>query len=187
MQTVRSRYFDSSERSCYSECQHLELDLYCNEITSVGVRALVDDNVAVVKTLTKLRLSGNRIRCEGATILANALGDNAMPSLKQLQLGYCDIGDDGFVALVSALEQNTGTYSRLARKSFRWARLYGVGRESSEHQRIAANRNAREEWEWEVSIDATVVAGGLSKEHQLGGGKKWLFARGMVPGIEVLG
>jgi Leucine-rich repeat (LRR) protein len=85
----------------------LELDLHCNEITSVGVRALVNDNVEVVKTLTKLRLSSNPIRCEGATILADALGRNAMPSLKQLQLDSCGIRDDGFVALVSALEQNT--------------------------------------------------------------------------------
>jgi Ran GTPase-activating protein (RanGAP) involved in mRNA processing and transport len=30
-----------------------------------------------------------------------------MPSLKRLQLGWCDIEDDGLVALVAALEQNT--------------------------------------------------------------------------------
>jgi hypothetical protein len=30
-----------------------------------------------------------------------------MPSLKRLELNNCVIGDDGFVALVSALEQNT--------------------------------------------------------------------------------
>jgi Ran GTPase-activating protein (RanGAP) involved in mRNA processing and transport len=88
----------------------LELDLYCNDITSVGVRALVDDNVEVVKTLINLRLTGNRIRCEGATMLANALRDNAMPSLKQLQLYGCGIGDDGLVALVLALEQDTGLH-----------------------------------------------------------------------------
>ena len=33
-----------------------------------------------------------------------------MPSLKQLQLDSCGIRDDGFVALVSALEQNTGLH-----------------------------------------------------------------------------
>jgi Ran GTPase-activating protein (RanGAP) involved in mRNA processing and transport len=85
----------------------LELNLQRNEITSMGVRALVDDHVEVMKTLTKLCLSGNSIRCEGATILANALEDNAMPSLKQLQLARCCIDDGGFVALVSALEENT--------------------------------------------------------------------------------
>jgi hypothetical protein len=42
------------------------------------------------------------------TILADALGRNAMPSLRGLDLGGCRICDDGFVALVvSALEQNT--------------------------------------------------------------------------------
>jgi Ran GTPase-activating protein (RanGAP) involved in mRNA processing and transport len=85
----------------------LELLLHCNEITSVGVRALVDDNVEAVKTLTELFLSANPIRSEGATILANALWRNAMPDLEELRLNGCRIDDDGFVALMSALEQNT--------------------------------------------------------------------------------
>jgi hypothetical protein len=34
----------------------LELDLMCNEITSVGVRALVEDRMGAMKTLTKLGL-----------------------------------------------------------------------------------------------------------------------------------
>jgi Ran GTPase-activating protein (RanGAP) involved in mRNA processing and transport len=85
----------------------LELDLGRNEITSVGVHALIDDNVEAVKTLTELNLWCNPIRSEGATILADAFGRNAMPSLKRLDMGWCDIEDDGFVALVSALEQNT--------------------------------------------------------------------------------
>jgi Ran GTPase-activating protein (RanGAP) involved in mRNA processing and transport len=85
----------------------LELDLSGNAITSVGVRALVDDTVEAVKTLTKLSLWANCIRSEGAIILADALGRNAMPSLKGLDLDHCGIYDDGFVALVSALEQDT--------------------------------------------------------------------------------
>jgi Ran GTPase-activating protein (RanGAP) involved in mRNA processing and transport len=85
----------------------LELDLRDNEITSVGIRALVDDNVEAVKTLTKLYLTYNHIKREGATILADALGRDAMPSLKRLDLGCCRIDDDGVVALASALEQNT--------------------------------------------------------------------------------
>jgi Ran GTPase-activating protein (RanGAP) involved in mRNA processing and transport len=85
----------------------LELDLRCNKITSVGVRALVDDNAQAVKILTKLCLANNPIGSEGATILADALGRNAMSSLKRLNLCRCDKVVDGFVALVSALEQNT--------------------------------------------------------------------------------
>jgi hypothetical protein len=84
----------------------LELNLSWNKITSLGVRALVDDNVEAVKTLTKICLTYNRIRSEGATILADALGRNAMPSLTRLELGWCCIDDDGCVVLVSALEQN---------------------------------------------------------------------------------
>jgi Ran GTPase-activating protein (RanGAP) involved in mRNA processing and transport len=84
----------------------LELDLRVNDITSVGVRALVD-NVEAVNTLIKLCLASNPIGSEGATILADALGRNVMPSLKRLNLCACRIEDDGCVALVSALEQNT--------------------------------------------------------------------------------
>jgi Ran GTPase-activating protein (RanGAP) involved in mRNA processing and transport len=83
------------------------LNLQWNKITSVGVRALVDDNVEVVKILTGLYLPWNPVRSEGATILADALRRNAMPSLKGLYLDMCHIGDDGFAALVSALEHNT--------------------------------------------------------------------------------
>jgi nitroreductase len=53
-----------------------------NEITSVGVRALFDGNVAAMNTLAKLCLVVNPVRSEGATILADALGRNAMPALK---------------------------------------------------------------------------------------------------------
>jgi Ran GTPase-activating protein (RanGAP) involved in mRNA processing and transport len=73
----------------------------------VGVRALVDDNVEVVKTLTKPRLAFNPVRSEGATIQADALGRNAMPNLRRLDLDGCGIEGDGIVTLVSALEQNT--------------------------------------------------------------------------------
>jgi Ran GTPase-activating protein (RanGAP) involved in mRNA processing and transport len=85
----------------------LELDLRWNGITSVGVRALVDDNVEAVKTLTKLCLTGNPLKSEGATILADALRRNVLPNLKQLDLNWCGIDDDGLVVLVSALEKNT--------------------------------------------------------------------------------
>jgi Ran GTPase-activating protein (RanGAP) involved in mRNA processing and transport len=85
----------------------LVLDLHNNVITSVGVRALFDDNLEAMKTLTKLCLTSNRVESEGATVLADALRRNAMPSLKRLGLGWCRIDDDGFVALVSALEQDT--------------------------------------------------------------------------------
>jgi Ran GTPase-activating protein (RanGAP) involved in mRNA processing and transport len=97
----------------------LVLNLYNNQITSVGVRVLVDDNVEAVKTLTKLCLTHNPVRSEGATIMADALGRNAMPSLKQLDLCGCGIDDVGIVALVSALEQNTSLQSlKLTRNQF---------------------------------------------------------------------
>ena len=72
----------------------LELNLDYNRITSAGIRALVDGNVEAVKTLTNLCLSANPIGSEEATILADALGRNAMPSPKRLDLYRCDIEDD---------------------------------------------------------------------------------------------
>jgi hypothetical protein len=43
---------------------------------------------------------------QGANFLAEALKLQFLPSLKNLRLINCDISDDGFVALVSALEEN---------------------------------------------------------------------------------
>jgi hypothetical protein len=63
----------------------LQLNLHTNAITSVGVHALVDDNVEAVKTLTKHSLSETGSKSDGATILTDTLGRNAMPSLKQLE------------------------------------------------------------------------------------------------------
>jgi hypothetical protein len=60
-----------------------------------------------VKTLAKLCHLGNPVRSEGATILADALRRNVMPNLKEPDLHWCHLDDNGFVALVSALEQNT--------------------------------------------------------------------------------
>jgi Ran GTPase-activating protein (RanGAP) involved in mRNA processing and transport len=84
----------------------VELNLYDNYITSVGVRALVDNFTKASNGVAKLSLSRNRIGSEGAATLADALGRNAMSSLKHLELDACGIDDDGFVALVSALERN---------------------------------------------------------------------------------
>jgi hypothetical protein len=66
----------------------------------------VDNAAAALSTLTKLTLSFNNILDEGATFLAETLKLQTLPSLKNLRLVNCDISDDGFVALVSALEEN---------------------------------------------------------------------------------
>jgi Ran GTPase-activating protein (RanGAP) involved in mRNA processing and transport len=79
----------------------------CNQlITSIGVLALTDEVTKAMNGVAKLSLSHNPVGSEGAAILADALGRNAMPSLKALMPDDCGIEDDGFVALVSALERN---------------------------------------------------------------------------------
>jgi Ran GTPase-activating protein (RanGAP) involved in mRNA processing and transport len=57
--------------------------------------------------MTDLDLKLNTIGNEGAGLLARSLENNALPNLKRLSLSNCVIGDDGFIALVSAVEQNT--------------------------------------------------------------------------------
>jgi Ran GTPase-activating protein (RanGAP) involved in mRNA processing and transport len=83
----------------------VDLDLSTNLITRSGLRALVDNAATALSTLTKLTLSFNNID-EGATFLAETLRLQTLPSLKCLCLQSCDISDDGFAALVSALEEN---------------------------------------------------------------------------------
>jgi hypothetical protein len=58
--------------------------------------------------ITDLDLQRNQyIGDEGASLLARSLGNNALPNLTSLSLSRCRIDDDGFIALVSALKQNT--------------------------------------------------------------------------------
>jgi Ran GTPase-activating protein (RanGAP) involved in mRNA processing and transport len=81
--------------------QKLTLDY--NSITSTGVGVLLDTSCHI----TDLDLHDNPIGNEGASLLARSLRNNALPNLTRLYLSDCRIDDDGFIALVSALEQNT--------------------------------------------------------------------------------
>jgi Leucine-rich repeat (LRR) protein len=77
-----------------------------NHVTCSGLRALLNNAAATLSNLTRLNLSNNSILDEGATFLAETLRLQTLPSLKCLYLFNCDISDDGFVALVSTLEEN---------------------------------------------------------------------------------
>jgi hypothetical protein len=95
------------ERNLGSRNTTLEkLNLKYNRITSTGVGVLLETMEHSSQHITILDLENNHIGNEGASLLARALGNNALPNLRRLSLGYCDIGDDGFVALTLALEQN---------------------------------------------------------------------------------
>jgi Ran GTPase-activating protein (RanGAP) involved in mRNA processing and transport len=83
-----------------------KLALNSNSITSTGVGVLLEA-MEQNSHITDLELRHNPIRNVGASLLGRALGKNALPNLTRLYLGQCGIGDDGFIALVSALEQNT--------------------------------------------------------------------------------
>jgi hypothetical protein len=84
-----------------------KLTLESNSITSMGVGVLLETMEQSSHHITDLDLSHNLIRNEGATILARSLGTKALSGLKRLSLSNCDIGDDGFITLVSTLEHNT--------------------------------------------------------------------------------
>jgi hypothetical protein len=57
--------------------------------------------------ITGLDVRYNPIRNEGASLLARTLGNNALPNLIRLCLSDCGIKDDGLIALILALKQNT--------------------------------------------------------------------------------
>jgi Ran GTPase-activating protein (RanGAP) involved in mRNA processing and transport len=84
----------------------VNLDLSLNHITCSGLRALVNNATVTLSTLTELDLSYNSLLDEGAIFLAETLRLQTLPHLKDLALINCEISDDGFVALVSALEEN---------------------------------------------------------------------------------
>jgi Ran GTPase-activating protein (RanGAP) involved in mRNA processing and transport len=84
-----------------------KLSLNNNSITSTGVGVLLETMEQNSHHITDLELGHNFIRNEGAILLARSLGNNALPNLTHLSLSSCGINDDGFIALVSALEQST--------------------------------------------------------------------------------
>jgi hypothetical protein len=74
-----------------------------NFITSTGVVEAMEQN----SHITDIDLENNSIGDEGAYLLARSLGTITMSNLTRLSLAQCHIGDNGFIALVSALVQNT--------------------------------------------------------------------------------
>jgi hypothetical protein len=77
-----------------------------NSITSTSLGVFLETMEQNNHHITNLDLEHNPIGNEGARLLARLLGNNALPSLKRLSISDCHIGDDGFMALVSALERN---------------------------------------------------------------------------------
>jgi Ran GTPase-activating protein (RanGAP) involved in mRNA processing and transport len=85
--------------------QKLKLD--DNSVTSTGVGVLLETMEQSSHNITDLDLRSNSIGKKGASLIATALANNVLPNLTCLSLYGCCIGNDGFIALVSALEQNT--------------------------------------------------------------------------------
>jgi hypothetical protein len=88
-----------------------------NSITSAGVGLLLE-TMEYNCHITDLDLRYNPIRDEGASLLARYLGNNTLPNLTSLSLFNCRIHDDGFIALVTALEQNTSLLQLDLRNSY---------------------------------------------------------------------
>jgi hypothetical protein len=78
-----------------------------DSITSMDVGVLLETMEQSSHHVTDLGLQRLYIGNEGAGLLARSLRNNALPNLTHLSLSNNEIGDDGFIALVSALEQNT--------------------------------------------------------------------------------
>jgi hypothetical protein len=84
-----------------------KLKLGWNGITSTGIGVLVEMMEQNSHHITDLDLRHNPIGIEGASLIARSLGNNALPNLTRLSLYNCVFSDDGFIALMSALTQNT--------------------------------------------------------------------------------
>jgi Ran GTPase-activating protein (RanGAP) involved in mRNA processing and transport len=93
-----------------------KLTLGSNSFSSTGVGMLLDTSHHITNLemmeqnshhIMDLDLEGNPTGNEGASLLARSLGNNALPNLTHLSLSDCMIGDDGFIALVLALEQTS--------------------------------------------------------------------------------
>ena len=61
--------------------------------------------------LTKIALSRNTIKDEGAVALGEALKTNK--TLKELELGFCGIGPEGGKALAAALSEGSAVLTKL--------------------------------------------------------------------------
>jgi Ran GTPase-activating protein (RanGAP) involved in mRNA processing and transport len=95
-----------AQSPCYRTTTLQKLTLGLNSITSTGVGVLTE-RMEHGCHITDLDLRYNPIGNEGASFLVRSLGNNALPNLTRLCISRCGIGDGGFIALVSALEQNT--------------------------------------------------------------------------------
>jgi Ran GTPase-activating protein (RanGAP) involved in mRNA processing and transport len=84
-----------------------KLTLRRNAITSTGIGVLLEAMEQSSNHITDLDLRLNHVTNEGASLLARCLGNNMLPNLTRLSLTNCGIREDGFIMLVSALEQNT--------------------------------------------------------------------------------
>jgi hypothetical protein len=97
----------------------LKLTLDNNTITSTGVCVLLETMAHHrSKCITELDFQNNPIGDEGASVVARLLGNNALPNLTRLSLSGCSISGDGFIPLVSALEQNNSLLHLDLRRNF---------------------------------------------------------------------
>jgi Ran GTPase-activating protein (RanGAP) involved in mRNA processing and transport len=83
-----------------------KLALGWNTIISTGIGVLAE-TMKQSHPIKDLDLQRNYFGDGGAILLARSLGKNVLPDLTRLSLHNCGIGDDGFIALMSALEHNT--------------------------------------------------------------------------------
>jgi Ran GTPase-activating protein (RanGAP) involved in mRNA processing and transport len=81
-----------------------KLTLSNNTITFTGLSVLLETMEQNSHHIKDLDLRYNTIGSEGVSLLARSLRNNALPNLTRVSLLECGIGDDGFIALVAALE-----------------------------------------------------------------------------------
>jgi Ran GTPase-activating protein (RanGAP) involved in mRNA processing and transport len=113
--------FILAESLCSRNTTLQKLSIGANSITSAGVGVLLETTEQNRHHITDLDPKSNTIGKEGASLLARSLGNNASPNLTRLSFSYNGISDDGFITLISALEQNTS----LLHLDLRYNPVYG--------------------------------------------------------------
>jgi Ran GTPase-activating protein (RanGAP) involved in mRNA processing and transport len=84
-----------------------------NQITSIGLRLLLD-LVAEKLPIANLSLNRNPFGRAGSNLLADALGRNRVPNLKEIFFEDCGVDDEGLQEIASALVERNNTLELIA-------------------------------------------------------------------------
>jgi hypothetical protein len=142
-----------------------KLTIDSNSITPISVGVLLEA-MEQSSHITDLELGRDLFGNEGVGLLARALKRNALPNLTRLFLRCCGIGNDGFIALVSALEQNTSLLHLDLRTNYDFSELAYLALAESLPE-IKVLQEVHFDLVPRSCLSDTFIVGRIAQEHQL--------------------